>query len=42
VKLDDGQLIDVVAEGAFIEKGNSVRVADCAGGRVVVRRETPA
>ena len=36
----DGQRVDVVAEGSFVEKGSPVRVIVVEGSKVVVRAET--
>jgi membrane-bound serine protease (ClpP class) len=38
VETDDGTLLDVVAEGEFIEPGTRVWVIQCEGGRIVVER----
>jgi membrane-bound serine protease (ClpP class) len=38
VETEDGRLLDVVAEGEFIEQGTPVKVIQCEGGRIVVER----
>ena len=38
VTLDDGRLLDVVAEGEFIEKGTRVKVSRCDGSITIVSR----
>jgi membrane-bound serine protease (ClpP class) len=38
VETDNGRLLDVVAEGEFIEQGTRVKVVQCEGGRIVVER----
>jgi membrane-bound serine protease (ClpP class) len=41
VELENGRLLDVVAEGEFIPRGERVRVVACEGARVLVVRADP-
>jgi membrane-bound serine protease (ClpP class) len=41
VETEDGQLLDAVAEGEFVEKGTSVKVVECRVGQVRVVRASP-
>jgi len=38
VETDDGQLLDVVAEGDFVERGTRVKVRECQDGQIIVVR----
>lgn len=38
VEIEDGRLLDVVAEGDFVEKGTRMKVLRCDGGTTVVQR----
>jgi membrane-bound serine protease (ClpP class) len=38
METDDGRLLDVLAEGEFIEKGTRVRVMECPDGQILVTR----
>ena len=38
IEIDDGERLDVVAVGEFIEKGETVTIAECSSTRIVVSR----
>jgi len=38
IEIADGRLLDVVADGEFIEKGSPVRIIDTKDGRIVVTK----
>ena len=42
ISLEDGEQIDVVADGEFIEKGEQVVIRECPSTRIVVSRAEPA
>lgn len=42
METDDGDLLDVVAEGEFIERGTRVKVRECIDGQIVVDRDRGA
>jgi membrane-bound ClpP family serine protease len=42
IEIDEGERLDVVSSGEFIEKGEQVTIDECSSTRIVVSRTEPA